>query len=369
MIPTIKDLVMYVNKALDSVAWNTNFQKIVNWLTSGNYDIKVKNLEISEGGGITNNGSLTQSGNLAVTGDVSATGNLTVGGVISGDGSGLTGVVSAAQISYTPFCVNSGNINSANGNPDILGYTGGTLKFKVGGTVPAYDKLKATTAQGVTFELDQILDLDVSTQIDGTYIVCVKRNQTVAELKMGLYRQPYAPTDGTIPNNSIWLDTSKEGLKCFEKVSTNWNTEYDGVSIGKVTISSGEITAVENFKFNWNGYNVNIGDCINLQTNQYPAAIVAYTKAASSDTERRDVVVFSNGFCIQTIKTPATNSYTWTFNKPFKVKPNVVAVLNAEGGGGDTDSHIYVNPTTTNCTISNNDQTSGFMAIAMGFIN
>jgi hypothetical protein len=324
MIPTIKDLVMYVNKALDSVAWNTNFQKIVNWLTSGNYDIKVKNLEISEGGGITNNGSLTQSGNLAVTGDVSATGNLTVGGVISGDGSGLTGVISAAQISYTPFCVNSGNINSANGNPDILDYTGGTLKFKVGGTVPAYDKIKATTAQGVTFELDQILDLDVSTQIDGTYIVCVKRNQTVAELKMGLYRQPYAPTDGTIPNNSIWLDTSKEGLKCFEKVSTNWNTEYDGVPIGKVTISSGAITAVENFKFNWNGYNVNIGDCINLQTNQYPRVVVKTWDSGTSWYR-----IYSDGWIEQGGQGASANNWVTLFVVMKNTNYSAIAVNRA----------------------------------------
>ena len=117
MLPTIKELIMYANKALDGIAWNTNLQKIVNWLTSGKYQIKVKNLEISQGGGITNNGSLTQNGDLTVTGDLEV-GSLKANGIIEGDGSKLYNLQTQGVQAFTPFTVNSGNLN--NGNADLI---------------------------------------------------------------------------------------------------------------------------------------------------------------------------------------------------------------------------------------------------------
>jgi hypothetical protein len=264
MIPTIKDLVMYVNKALDSVAWNTNFQKIVNWLTSGNYDIKVKNLEISEGGGITNNGSLTQSGNLAVTGDVSATGNLTVGGVISGDGSGLTGVVSAAQISYTPFCVNSGNVDS-DGKGDLFKYTtgvSGEIEFKVSAAEGDYKPITFTNAKGKTITLKAINSYDLSQTDNGTYIVYLAENATAVTLTGNgrkIFRQPYAPiSDSDDPNfqdpqpSDIWLDTSVEGLKSYIRQSGAWE-EADITPLGEVTVNNHKVSSAKTYYFNYNG--------------------------------------------------------------------------------------------------------------------
>ena len=205
---------------------------------------------MSASGGITNNGSLTQAGNVSIGGNLAVTGSVT-GNTFVGDGSGLTGIVSAATVAYTPFAVNSGNVDS-NGESDILYYTGGTgiLNFKVGGTLPAYANLKATSAQGVTFTLTQILDLDVSTYDDGTYVVCIKKNQTVAEVRGTVYRQIDEPTGN---NGDLWLDIGKEGLVCYEKISGSWSNEYEGVPIGTITVASGIITAVSNFVFNYNG--------------------------------------------------------------------------------------------------------------------
>ena len=105
-IPKISDLVLYVNKAIRGVDWNTNWQKIINWLTGGDADLNVKSVTTDS---ITNNGTISSDG-LNVNGDADISGNLNVGGVISGDGSGLTGVQSVSTIAYTPFVVNKGYV-------------------------------------------------------------------------------------------------------------------------------------------------------------------------------------------------------------------------------------------------------------------
>lgn len=251
-LPKIQDLITYVSKVITGSDWNTNWQTVVSWLSSGNTDIKVKSIELSASGGIVNNGSLTQAGNVSIGGNLAVTGSVT-GSKFTGDGSGLTGIVSSATVSYTPFAVNSGNVD-VNGNGDILYFTGGTgtLNFKVGGTLPAYDSIVATSAQGVTFTLTQILDLDVSTYDDGTYVVCIKKNQTVAEVRGTVYRQIDEPTGN---NGDLWLDIGKEGLVCYEKISGSWSNEYEGVPVGTITVASGVITAVTTFPYNVNGIN------------------------------------------------------------------------------------------------------------------
>ena len=122
--PKIQDLITYVNKVITGQDWNANWQTVLSWFTSGNTDIKVKSIDVSATGGITNNGSFTQAGNVSIGGNLAVTGSVT-GNTFAGDGSGLTGIVSAATVAYTPFAVNSGNVD-ANGKSDILYYTGGT---------------------------------------------------------------------------------------------------------------------------------------------------------------------------------------------------------------------------------------------------
>lgn len=256
-LPTISDLVMYVNKAITGNDWNTNWQKVVNWLTSGSTDIKVKNLEVSNTGGIVNNGTLTQNGDVSIeNGNLNVSGSVTAQSFI-GDGSALTGIVSSAIVSYTPFAVNSGTTiysgQDDTGVADLITYNGNVLSFKVGeGTHQR--KLVATTAKGVTFELDELLDLDLSAQDDGTFIICVKKGQQRPELRGKLYCQPNQPSGN---NSDLWLNTAREGLVCYEKISGSWNNEYEGVPIGEVTKSAGQITEVKTYLFNQNGYSVN----------------------------------------------------------------------------------------------------------------
>lgn len=260
-LPKIKALVMYVNKALTGNDWNTNWQKIVNWLTSGKFDIKVQNLEVSENGGITNNGTFNQGGNLDVGGNLAVDGNLNVDGIISGDGSGLTGVISSAQVSYTPFCVNAGNVDT-NGNGDLFDYDSGvstSIEFKVGdGT--SYKPITFTDAKGKTTTLESINSYDLSQTDNGTYIVYIEENSTAVTLtdnNRTIFRQPYAPTVAQNPQPSdIWLDTSAEGLKSYIRASGTWE-ESNLTPLGVVTINNHKIQSATTYAFNQNGYDIN----------------------------------------------------------------------------------------------------------------
>lgn len=315
-LPKIQDLITYVSKVITGADWNTNWQTVVSWLSSGNTDIKVKSIELSASGGITNNGSFAQSGDMNINGNLIVTNDITAN-KFNGDGSGLTGIVSSATVAYTPFAVNSGNVDT-NGLGDILYYTGGsgTLKFKVGGTLPTYDSIIATSAQGVTFTLTQILDLDVSTYDDGTYTVCIKKNQTVAEIKGTLYSQLTTPAG---LNNDLWLNTSVEKLKCYEKIAGSWNNEYEGIPIGTVTIASGVITAVTTNKYNQNNYNLNINTNIPVGFTKYALEnLQSGTLGTSYPTNQKSYIIKMSFGAISSTNLPvvalsiSSDNINWT---------------------------------------------------------
>ena len=257
-LPNLKDLVLAFNRAITAIDWNTNWQKIVNWLTDGKTDLKVKSIELSSNGGITNNGSLTQSGNFTVSGNTQIDGNLNVDGVLSGDGSGLTGVVSSATVVYTPFCVNSGNLD-ANGDGDLFRYTANvstSIEFKVDdGT--SYKPITFTFANGKTTTLNAINSYDLSQTLNGTYIVYLEENATAVTLTSAGAKRSYQPVAPTSPNpTDIWLDTSVEGLKSKIMESGSWQ-EKNFVMLGSVTVVNNKISSAKTFSFNQNTYNIN----------------------------------------------------------------------------------------------------------------
>ena len=307
-IPKISDLVLYVNKAIRGVDWNTNWQKIINWLTGGDADLNVKSVTTDS---ITNNGTMSSDG-INVNGDADISGNLNVGGVISGDGSGLTNVQSTSTIAYTPFVVNKGYVGRI---PDSDTYGKEILmKKKVGyNSLIEFDEfinentpLTCTTSDGDTFTLDHLDDLDVSNQqLSKTYIVCVKKGQQRAELKEGVYRQRLAPTDNSVPNNTLWLDTSTENIQCYEKLNNVWTEKYDGVPIGEIVVTNGEIASdddITTYHYNWNGYNINVQEEINIY--QRPVVLIESWYATninwSSKQQQTDgYEIYSNGLVVQ----------------------------------------------------------------------
>ena len=297
-IPKITDLVLYVTKAITGADWNTNWQKIITWLTGGSADVKFNSVDTNS---VTTSGTITSNG-ATINGNADISGNLNVGGVISGDGSGLTGVQSVSTIAYTPFTVNKGYVdtteNSATYGQEILMEKDGSYPNIVNFRVP----ITATTSDGVTFDLEQLDDLNVDNYTDGTYIVCIKKNQQRAELKMGVYRQRLAPTDNSVPNNTLWLDTSTENIQCYEKLNNVWTTKYDGVPIGEVVVAGGEVSSVKTYHYNWNGYNINVQEEINIE--QRPVVLIESWYAdninwSAKQQQTDGYEIYSNGLVVQ----------------------------------------------------------------------
>lgn len=336
-IPNIKDLIMYVNKALDGNAWNTNWQKVINWLTDGKTNIVVKNITVASGGAIENNGSLTQNGDLTVTGNLEV-GNIKANGKIEGDGSGLYNLQTQGVQSFTPFCVNSGNVNSS-GNADIVKATsvneGGVttkiiVEFKVGNLGgDEFPNIRATTAEGSTFLLEQLGQNELA--VEGTFYYFIGQNQTaVTRLKdINIYRQPSAPVAPlTVNVNDVWLDTSTENLVSYKYSEAGIWEKWDYVPLGKVvvpnTIGSAEIEAtVTTFPYNQNGYSVNTVNGICFP--DYSAGISISNNWTATDNG----LIVASGYL--------QNNDSWS------VSINGVAILYNATGGSSTHSQMKLN--------------------------
>ena len=332
-IPKITDLILYINKKITGADWNSNWQKIITWLTGGSADVKFNSVDTNS---VTTSGTITSNG-ATINGNAEISGDLQVGGVISGDGSGLTGIVSTSTIAWTPFTINKGyidtTVSSATYGKEIPMYKESGYNNLVKFNVP----ITATTSDGVTFTLDLLDDLDVSGQPNGTYIVCIKKNQQRAELKEGangVYRQRLAPTDISIPNNSLWLDTSTENIQCYEKLNNDWTTKYDGVPVGEVVVSGGEVSSLTIYHYNWNGYNINVQEEINIA--QRPSVIIKTWYADninwnSKQSQTDYYIEYSNGFIIQGGRIKWNDGGNGEQDLPLSVMPSKVCTVNCEG--------------------------------------
>ena len=243
MKPKFSDLITYINKALTGNDWNTNWQKIVNWLTLGTYDLKVNKIETNE---IENSGTFTQNGDL-IADNVQA--NTVTANSFIGDGSQLTNIKAEIGFPYTPFCVNSAKANF------IINDT-----TKITFDVSEENPLIVTTADGKQIKITSINDYDVSAQGNGTYYIFVdeETNGGTVYLKTGtIWRQETAPSMVESQPADLWLDVSNEPFICRERETNNWYiAEYNKVPIGKVIISGGTITDLTILPFNDNGTNV-----------------------------------------------------------------------------------------------------------------
>lgn len=149
----------------------------------------------------------------------------------------------------TPFCVNSGNTD-VNGDGDLVSFTGNILSFKVG--IP-YSNIKATTANGINFEISSISDIDFTGVGSGTYFLFIKPDGTVLYTK-NFYLQKAVPASPLA--NAVWLDTSKEQLTAYVGDGSSWNS-FDGILFSKMARSISAIVSAETIPFNYNGYTMN----------------------------------------------------------------------------------------------------------------
>lgn len=310
MKPKFSDLITYINKALTGNDWNTNWQKIVNWLTLGTYDLKVNKIETNE---IENSGTFTQNGNL-IADNVQA--NTVTANSFVGDGSGLDNVRVTNTFPYTPFCVNSAKSNFIVNDTTKLTFLvdDGTL----------HQPLIVTTADGKQIKIISINDYDVS-GLNGTYYIFVDEETnggTVYLKTCEIFRQDTEPTG---QNGDIWLDISNEPFVCREKVSNNWYSDtYNKVPIGKVVISGGTIDSLETLKFNDNGVNLFVVDSGISGYNWYR--------------------VWSNGFIEQGGRTDFSGStITITYNIPFTSRDNTLIVTKSKNGNNLTDTWTPAN--------------------------
>lgn len=90
-----------------------------------------------------------------------------------------------------------------------------------------------------------------SITFDGSTTHSVSGNNGGLIASIELFRK----TGTTVVADQLWLKTL-EPLEVFKFDGIEW-TKYDGVPLGKVTCSTGAITAVETLPYNQNGYNIN----------------------------------------------------------------------------------------------------------------
>jgi len=168
----------------------------------------------------------------------------------------MTGVITPTiqQSMYTPFAVNSGNVDSS-GNSDILeidGSISGKLNFKVGGS--NYISLTATTATGSTFTLSSISSISMATYADGTWEIFVNSAGTILVLPNAITRSKVFPASPI--NGAVHLDTSKELLQAAKYDGSAWQL-FNSVHLGTVVVASGIIISTITAPYNYNGYHIN----------------------------------------------------------------------------------------------------------------
>ena len=306
-IPKITELVTYVGKAVKGADWNSNLQKIVNWLSLGKTDIKVNSLDAKQ---ITYNGNpIINNGNINTQ---SVTANTITSNNFVGNGENLTNIKVADVFAYTPFTVNSAKENFI----DITDTS--KLVFLVDdGTL--YKPLLVTNAKGKQIKINSINDFDV-TGLNGTYYIFVDEQTNGGSVYLKdceLYRQQDTPTGN---NGDVWLDTSNQPFICREKVSNNWYTdEYNKVPVAKVVVTGGAITSLEYLSFNANGVTVNYNGKYSNPM-QRPVVIVDFELDEVTGNWHK---VYSNGWCEQGGKktfndTEYSTNFDVTFDKEMK---------------------------------------------------
>lgn len=149
----------------------------------------------------------------------------------------------------TKFCVKSGN--TTNGNGDLFSYSVLTITPKIGG---AYPDLIFADYQGTQTTVSSASTISMSGKPDGTYNIFIRPNGTFYTLDNTIYRQPMRPT---MFSEDIWFDTSIEPFNAIKYDGTN-DIQFLDMPLGKVTVLSNAITAIETFPFNQNGNNVNV---------------------------------------------------------------------------------------------------------------
>ncbi|MBQ2219710.1 MAG: hypothetical protein II417_02815, partial [Elusimicrobia bacterium] len=159
-----------------------------------------------------------------------------------------------------------------------------------------------------------------------------------------------APTDNSVPNNTLWLDTSTENIQCYEKLNNDWTTKYDGVPIGEVVVAGGEVSSVKTYHYNWNGYNINVQETTTMK--QRPVVLIESWYAdninySTKQTQTDYYEIYNNGLVIQNGRiswNSGSASYTITLplsvtiSKVVSVKLTDTYLINNNNASGEVKS-------------------------------
>lgn len=150
----------------------------------------------------------------------------------------------------THFCINRAKLD-VSGNPAVLSNNSNVISFDVDNDNPLY----ATTCEGNYFSLSSIDDITLPTLTDGTYTVYIDSEGTT-------YYHSSSPTlVNKLPDlpslNQICILSKQEPLAVYEYNGEDWEITKK-VPVGQFTSTSGTISNVLTYKYNQNGYNINI---------------------------------------------------------------------------------------------------------------
>lgn len=144
------------------------------------------------------------------------------------------------------FCMNSGNVN-ANGDADLLSYSGLIISTKTGGS---YANATGTNVVGTQVTLNSAVSITLPSTA-GTYNIFLTTAGTLEAFATTLYFQKIVPSSPV--TNDIWLNTSQEPLTAKKYNGSAWG-DYTGILVGTAIVSGGVVTSVFTKHYNENGY-------------------------------------------------------------------------------------------------------------------
>ncbi|MDD3435611.1 MAG: hypothetical protein PHC64_00510 [Candidatus Gastranaerophilales bacterium] len=204
----------------------------------------------------------------------------------------------------TKFCVKSGN--TSNGAGHLFSYSVLEVTPLIAGT---YDDLVVSDYRGVQTTISTTPDsIDLTGNSDGNYNIFINTSGELYILNNTIYKQPNRPT---MVVNDVWLNTSVEPFECI-KYSGTTDVEFLDVPLGKVTIESSAITAIETFAFNQDGHNITAQTTLESGTNlalSFSNLCIPDYENGVSKTWATQYTAESNGFLMCYAPSNSTNSY------------------------------------------------------------
>ena len=143
-----------------------------------------------------------------------------------------------ARLQYEPFIINNGSVTSGSNN--TLTYLGSVLNCA---------PCTITSCDGRSFTDNTSASYDVSSESNGTYYVF----KDVTDGSLALI--PNFSISKTVPatpaTNDYWLNNSMTPSVLKYYNSTDWVTDNDLVCLGYCTVTSGAVSSIYNYDFNF----------------------------------------------------------------------------------------------------------------------